>query len=139
MAAAPDRIRSGRGGCRGRGGGRRGDGQGARRGGCLTATVTPAPVAAAVSVAPATAPERTPLTFGSGAPVDRWVAQLERPGDCLSCGACERACATGAITLTGGAGQTPLHIDATLCTGCGDCVDACPQEALALRASEAGA
>ena len=99
---------------------------------------TPAPVAGGVYVSPGTAPEATAPVFTAAA-LDHWVARLERPEDCLSCGACERACATGAITLTGGAGQTPLHIDATLCTGCGDCVDACPQEALALRASEAGA
>lgn len=97
---------------------------------------TQTPVAEGVYVPPDTAPDATAPPFIAAA-VDHWVARLERSEDCLSCGACERACATGAIRLAGGAGQAPLRIDATLCAGCGDCVDACPQEALALRASEA--
>jgi NAD-dependent dihydropyrimidine dehydrogenase PreA subunit len=89
-------------------------------------------------VTPATVLQPTSTAFGAGAPVDRWVAQLERPEDCLACGICQGACAQGAITLAGRAAAFAVRMDPTLCSGCGDCVDACPQEALALRAAEAG-
>jgi len=95
------------------------------------------PVAGGMYVPPATAPDETAPAL-SAAAVERWVAQVERPEDCLVCGACERACVHGAVTLAGHAGDAPVRIDAALCSGCGDCVEACPQEVLALRTSETG-
>ena len=98
---------------------------------------TPAPVAGGTYVPPATAPAETAPAF-SAAVVERWVAQVERPEDCLACGTCERVCVHGAVALAGHADDVPVRIDAALCSGCGDCVEACPQEVLALRTWEIG-
>lgn len=48
---------------------------------------------------------------------------------CLGLGNCTRACPFGAITM--GADGLPV-IDANTCTGCGVCVQTCPQSVLAL-------
>ena len=95
-----------------------------------------APVAGGVYVPPVTAPDETAAASSTGPAAERWVACLERPEDCLACGACERVCIHGAITLASHADDTSVGIDAALCAGCGDCVEACPQQALALRTWE---
>ncbi|MDR2869126.1 MAG: 4Fe-4S binding protein [Deferribacteraceae bacterium] len=46
--------------------------------------------------------------------------------ECISCGACESACAMGAISE----GDGKYEIDADACSDCGSCVDACPQDAI---------
>jgi len=68
----------------------------------------------------------------------RWVVALVAPNDCLGCLACARNCARGAIRAAPGRAHTdaPITIDEGLCTGCGDCVEACSQEALALTRAE---
>ncbi len=49
--------------------------------------------------------------------------------ECAGCGTCsEGACFTDAISLENGT----ACIDQTLCRGCGRCVDACPNQAIAL-------
>ena len=105
------------------------------------ATTTPrtaAPVAGGVYVPPAAAPDETAPAFAAAAAVERWVACLERPEDCLACGACERVCVRGAVALAGHDDDVPVRINAALCSGCGDCVEACPQAVLALRIWETG-
>ncbi|MCL2579605.1 MAG: 4Fe-4S binding protein [Oscillospiraceae bacterium] len=46
--------------------------------------------------------------------------------DCISCGACESDCPTGAISE----GDGKFVIDAAACTDCGACVDSCPVDAI---------
>jgi len=42
--------------------------------------------------------------------------------DCISCGACESECESGAISE----GDTQFVIDPEKCTECGKCADTCP-------------
>jgi pyruvate formate lyase activating enzyme len=49
---------------------------------------------------------------------------MGRAGWCLSCGACVRACPTGALTTPGG----DVEPDARLCRLCGACAVACPTD-----------
>jgi ferredoxin len=44
---------------------------------------------------------------------------------CISCGACESECPTGAIT----AGDSIYVIDADNCIDCGACANVCPVDA----------
>jgi ferredoxin len=45
---------------------------------------------------------------------------------CISCGACEDICQSGAISE----GTDRYVIDAAKCTDCGECADNCAQEAI---------
>lgn len=45
---------------------------------------------------------------------------------CVSCGACESACPTGAISQ----GDTQFKIDPNTCIDCGSCADVCPTGAI---------
>ncbi|MBE8214707.1 4Fe-4S binding protein, partial [Leptospira borgpetersenii serovar Ballum] len=45
---------------------------------------------------------------------------------CLLCGACGRACASGAIRF----GEQAVAIDTKCCNGCGDCAAVCPVNAV---------
>lgn len=45
--------------------------------------------------------------------------------DCISCGACEAECPTGAITE----GDDKYVIDPETCIDCGACADVCPVDA----------
>lgn len=45
---------------------------------------------------------------------------------CISCGACEGVCPTGAISE----GDGKYEIDKDTCVSCGSCADVCPQEAI---------
>lgn len=47
--------------------------------------------------------------------------------ECVSCGACEGACPTGAISM----GDGKYEVDAATCVSCGSCADACPTGAIA--------
>lgn len=42
--------------------------------------------------------------------------------DCISCGACEAECGTGAIS----AGDGKYVINADTCVDCGNCANVCP-------------
>ncbi len=57
---------------------------------------------------------------------ERCVCVRHRNADCLRCA---EACTTGAITYA----DNDLHIDASLCIGCGTCATACPTCAIELR------
>jgi len=94
-------------------------------------------VVGGVYVPAAAEPASTPSASVAAGVVARWMADVERPRDCISCGACVRACLTGAMTLASAADEAPVRIDAALCSGCGDCVEACPREVLAVRSFEA--
>jgi len=74
---------------------------------------------------------------------------LSRPvaiinGDCLAeagivCRSCGDACALSAIRFQPRIGLPPQPIvNETTCTGCGDCVGACPGEAITLGAASRG-
>ncbi|HZK65996.1 MAG TPA: 4Fe-4S binding protein [Chloroflexota bacterium] len=45
--------------------------------------------------------------------------------DCISCGACEPGCPSGAISE----GAEFYQIDAEKCTDCGECANVCPSGA----------
>ncbi|MDR1414230.1 MAG: 4Fe-4S binding protein [Odoribacteraceae bacterium] len=45
--------------------------------------------------------------------------------DCISCGACEAECSTGAIFM----GDEHYEIKADECTSCGSCAGVCPVDA----------
>lgn len=45
---------------------------------------------------------------------------------CISCGACEPECPTGAIS----AGDTQYNIDPAVCVDCGACESVCPTGAI---------
>jgi len=53
------------------------------------------------------------------------VVQTEH---CVGCGACERVCPVGAISV-----DQVARVDGAKCTGCGQCVAECPRRALALQ------
>ncbi len=46
---------------------------------------------------------------------------------CLQCGKCARTCKQGAITQNA---KGTYMINKKLCTGCGDCVEACPMHVM---------
>ena len=46
--------------------------------------------------------------------------------NCISCGACEGTCPTGAISE----GDSKYEIDADACIDCGACASSCPTEAI---------
>jgi ferredoxin-type protein NapF len=64
--------------------------------------------------------------------------------DCLAeagivCRSCGDACAVAAIRFRPRIGMPPQAIvNEAACTGCGECVGACPGEAIALRAARHG-
>ncbi|MFC1888552.1 NADH-ubiquinone oxidoreductase-F iron-sulfur binding region domain-containing protein [Thermodesulfobacteriota bacterium] len=51
------------------------------------------------------------------------------PDDCVSCGECEEACLSNAISADEQSG-TELHIDQGACTKCGLCAEVCPTDAI---------
>lgn len=49
------------------------------------------------------------------------------PSRCIGCGACRKACASGAIR---GDARTPHVVDRSLCITCGACLETCPVSAI---------
>ena len=47
--------------------------------------------------------------------------------DCISCGTCEAACPTGAISM----GDAHYEINPDTCVSCGTCAGECPMNAIA--------
>lgn len=86
-------------------------------------------------ISPVAGPAEAATERRPGATVERWVAYVERPESCKVCRACARACRAGALTVAVSR-QEWVHVDAELCTGCGDCVEACPQQMLTVRLEE---
>ena len=81
------------------------------------------------------------IVFLKGCPFTCWwcsnpESQKKRPvvmyneDDCLFCRRCEAACKGGRITFDA-AGKH--HLDQEHCSGCGECVQACPAGALVLK------
>ncbi len=63
---------------------------------------------------------------------------LERRG--ITCRACEESCEAAAIRFRPLPGyRTAVWIEADECTGCGECLHACPHGAIELKPREAGA
>ncbi|WP_207260208.1 4Fe-4S dicluster domain-containing protein [Desulfovibrio sp. Huiquan2017] len=68
---------------------------------------------------------RGPLPGGMAA------GTMRSNGNCTACGACAKACATGALTLTGDSVRT-LTFTPALCVACGACVKVCLPSVLSL-------
>jgi len=71
--------------------------------------------------------KRVGASAGSQA-VDAHVAKAVGPERCTRCAACEAACPQGAISV-----DRIATVDESQCTGCGDCVDVCAFDVLALQ------
>lgn len=55
----------------------------------------------------------------------------------VSCRACEFECGEGALRFRPVAGsRTELRVDLAACTGCGECIGPCPQDALSIQPTE---
>ena len=60
---------------------------------------------------------------------------LENKG--ISCRACEFECGEGAIRFRPQlGGRSLVQIDATRCTGCGECIGVCPSDTISIRPHE---
>ncbi|MBM4764677.1 4Fe-4S dicluster domain-containing protein [Bacillus sp. B15-48] len=54
------------------------------------------------------------------------MAVINVRNKCMFCGACARCCSFGAIGMDGWA----IEINISKCTDCGDCIIACPVDAM---------
>ncbi len=72
-----------------------------------------------------------------------WSLKATVSSNCLefsgtSCRACEFECGEGALRFRPISGsRTELHVDLAACTGCGECIGPCPQDALSIQPTEA--
>ena len=88
------------------------------------------------------APSPARRAFLRGAPAGRG-AGIRIGEACLAargvvCQSCRDACGEAAVAFSWGRGGVPRPlVDAGRCTGCGDCVPACPAGAIALRGAAA--
>ncbi|PVE20684.1 4Fe-4S ferredoxin [Microvirga sp. KLBC 81] len=55
----------------------------------------------------------------------------------IACMSCRDACPTGAVRFELAVGGARPRIMTDTCTGCGDCTQSCPADAIRLSASEA--
>ena len=54
----------------------------------------------------------------------------------VTCMSCRDVCASGAVRLELAIGGARPRIDAETCTGCGDCSQACPADAIRMSQAE---
>ncbi len=86
----------------------------------------PKPVEESVAQAKAAASRATVVLSRDTVTVDGVVSQVNE-ALCRGCGACEEACAFGAITVRElGNGIKIAHVQQALCKGCAACSSACP-------------
>lgn len=67
-------------------------------------------------------------------PVDFWSSNFHAvvdPAACNGCTLCEQRCQVGAVAVHGK--NTGAQVDLNRCLGCGQCVAACPRQAIVLR------
>lgn len=87
--------------------------------------------------------QRRRFLFGTGPVSSRAAAS---PVACISpscfarmgiaCMSCRDACSTGAVRFELALGGARPRIDTDQCSGCGDCIQACPADAIRLAPAE---
>ena len=65
---------------------------------------------------------------GESQAIVAYVARAARVDQCTGCAACESACLQGAVRV-----DRFATVDESLCRGCGECVDVCAFDVLALQ------
>lgn len=66
--------------------------------------------------------------INGGLEVEPFIASINVK-KCVLCGLCTENCVYQAITKN----RNSIHVDAISCTGCGDCIITCPQEAISIQ------
>ncbi|MEZ0346078.1 MAG: 4Fe-4S binding protein [Infirmifilum sp.] len=92
-------------------------------------TFNPAGAEPAGYTLPALAAALQPLRESTGLPL--YDLHVD-PGKCTLCGACARACRTGALVYSQDGARAALLFTQSRCVGCRDCEAVCPEHALTL-------